>query len=190
MVTCVSLTNYSQCYSFFSLQWFVPYRLFVIVENGTYWAAARYLEAERVHPNRTNKSVVLPPLAPTTSPTKTSNHKSKKRKYSTSTSTRSNATRRKGRSSPPLPTAPKRYKKSHREDAIQYMTSIQAMIVPSTWPNIVGSVGDSMVQHRTQMIQKVRGYYPFFSCLVGRFGSHHSFVWKNLFQSGVSFITF
>ena len=134
----------------------------MIVENGTYWAAARYLEAERVHPNRTNKSVVLPPLAPTTSPTKTSNHKSKKRKYSTSTSTRSNATRRKSRSSPPLPTAPKRYKKSHREDAIQYMTSIQAMIVPSTWPNIVGSDGDSMVQHRTQMIQKVRGYYSFF----------------------------
>lgn len=33
--------------------------VFVIAENGTYWAAARYLEAERVDPHRTVTSVAI-----------------------------------------------------------------------------------------------------------------------------------
>ena len=153
----------------------------IAVENGTYWAAARFLEAERVHPNRINPSVVLLPQPPlTTSPpptTKSTNPipqlkkqtESKKRKSLSSLSTA--GTSRNGRvpSSPtPLPQVadPKRCKKFHREEAIQYMKSIMMMTVDDA-PSATTTIDNfgNLFEHRTHMIQQVRccvGSYPLF----------------------------
>jgi hypothetical protein len=80
---------------------------FVAVENGTYWAAARYLEAERVDPDRTHTSVVT-------------NFYHPMRKAPQPQTSKSSSKRKAG-----LPAASsKRHKNNNREDAIEQMQQI------------------------------------------------------------------
>jgi hypothetical protein len=146
------------------------------VENGTYWAAARYLEAERVHPNRSNPSVVLPPPPNTTKntatdvTTKTASKKSSKSKKRKALSSLSKCiTSRNGNSqltATPV-TASKRCKKYHREDAIRYMQAIVA--VRSTAATTSASLSnhtdnntfDLVPLDRERLIQQVRFFFIF-----------------------------
>jgi hypothetical protein len=170
---------------------------FPIVENGTYMAAARYLEAERVHPNRRNTSVVIPPLS-TTIPKAATTPKKKKKKLKKRKHLPSSPSTTVSGSSPPMPLpAQKRYKKSHREDAIQYIKSINAISLHSITPSASVAVSKctnhvyGSMEHRTYMTQKVRVILVlFFFCTIICFVlamstrlslSVFCFVWITLF---------
>jgi hypothetical protein len=85
----------------------------VEVENGTYWAAARYLEAERVDPYRTQTSVVTE-FYPPMQQIPPRQNKSKRKSITSTTPHEPD----------PSATSLKRHKKSQRQDAMNRMQQI------------------------------------------------------------------
>jgi hypothetical protein len=89
----------------------ISFLVFGSVENGTYWAAARYLEAERVDPNRANTSVVTDFIPVQHIPPRRTQSRSNQRSVVASAPIAHEQCK-------------KRQKKSYREDAIELMERV------------------------------------------------------------------
>ena len=139
--------------STFLLSFFVRRRF--IVENSTYLAAARYLEAERVHPHRSDTSVVLPSRTTTISPkTPSSTHHKEPKKRTWSPPSRSPKT-----PPPPPSPGPKRHKTSHRHHARQYMTGIHAVPLRTTMTTAAAALTNENSERRMHLALQVRFFF-------------------------------
>jgi hypothetical protein len=133
-------------------------------ENGTYWAAARFLEAERVAPNRAVTSVAMnrsihnkrPKMIPQTQPTKkkttTKNTKTTDKPNTRKRSKNASATMAAEATTTAHLARPwKRAKKSVREAAVELMRRIVQVDTTAT-----AATEDRVGDNHAQIVQKVR----------------------------------